>query len=410
MSALDLAERHAGIRADVRRFAGEVILAQRARIETPGHIEVDVLRQAAAAGWIGHSLPADVGGQDAGALSRVIMLEELACHSGAMAAAVQASQLGAAPIDLFGSPGQRADLLPKVAAGRCLPSIAVTEKAAGGTIGEITTTAEHRGGRWHLSGHKTLVGNSHVADVHVVVARTAGPEAGFRALSAFLVPATRDGVHLVPYAKTPKTALHGFSYGDIVFTDCVLDADDLLGEEGDGMLVAQAASTLIGRLNLAAVTLGLHHAIVAHTVTHLLDKPRYGSDLAHHPVIEQHIGAMTGDLDSAQVAVYEAAAQLDQGRRCDTRLMNAKRTAVARAEDSALQARRLHGGHATAADIPLASPLRDIPAMDAPAGTTFVQQLRLGRAATGADEHPQMSERFPRARRPAAATASLTAA
>jgi alkylation response protein AidB-like acyl-CoA dehydrogenase len=238
---------HEELRAEVRSFAETVVAPRVATMEQTKEIDRELSRLIAEQGWIGATVDDTYGGMAAGHVAKTIIIEELSRVSGAMGAMAQASQLGVAKIIHFGNEQQKRTWLPRVADGTCLPTIAVTETASGGHVLGMRTTAERRDGGYVLNGHKVFVGNSHVGDLHGVVARTGEGSGG---LSAFLVESERPGFSLAPYPET--MGLHGFSFGELVFADCRVPAANMLGSPGDGLAVAYSSSVLYGRPNLAA--------------------------------------------------------------------------------------------------------------------------------------------------------------
>jgi len=234
-----------------------------------------------------------------------------------------------------------------------------------------------------------MVGNSHIADLHGVVART-GP--GSRGLSAFLVEADRPGVHLTPHQ--PAMGLHGFSFGEITFDNCRIPATNRLGAEGDGLDVAYSSSILYGRPNLAAVALGIHQAILDTTVAYAASQRRYGEPLAHLPTVMQRLGHIQSRLMTARLAAYHAVHLLDKGQPCDAELINAKLINAEYAIDSARTAMEIHAAHGLHPQrSPIERYLRDALHIFAPAGTSDIQRLRLAEHALGATKQP-WSTRF----------------
>ena len=172
------------LREQVRDFAEAEVRPRIADMEESRSVQHELSRLIAAQGWIGVTISPQYGGMGLGHLAKTIIIEELSRVSGAMGAMVQASQLGVAKIVHFGSPLQKKTWLPAVSAGECLPTIAVTEPGSGGHVLGMTMSAVRDGDYYVLNGSKVYVGNSHVGDLHGVVART-GP--GSSGLSAFLV-------------------------------------------------------------------------------------------------------------------------------------------------------------------------------------------------------------------------------
>ncbi|MGW6454490.1 acyl-CoA dehydrogenase family protein [Streptomyces sp. NPDC055078] len=369
---------HHQLRSEVRGFAEREVRPLIPKMEADRSVHHELSRLIARQGWLGATISRDHGGMGAGHLAKTIIIEELARVSGAMGAMVQASQLGVAKIIHFGSEKQKRTWLPAVAAGDCLPTIAVTEAESGGHVLGMSATAVRDGDDYLLNGSKIYVGNSHVGDLHGVVVRT-GP--GSKGLTAFLVEADRPGVSTGE--QVPAMGLHGFSFGELHFEDCRVPASSRLGEEGDGLSVAYSSSVLYGRANLTAVSLGIHQAILDETTMFCAQRHRYGKPLHDLPSIRLKLGKLQSRLMTARLSAYHAVHLLDEGMPCDAELMNAKLINVESAIDSARNAMEIHAAAGLFTDRPIERYLRDALHMFAPAGTSDVQLLRLAEVALG---------------------------
>ncbi|WP_395298508.1 acyl-CoA dehydrogenase family protein [Kitasatospora hibisci] len=371
-------ERHESLRAEVRQFAEKEVRPQVARMEATREVEFELSREIARRGWIGATIPRTFGGMGLGHLAKTVIVEELSRVSGAMGAMTQASQLGVAKVIHFGSDAQRRKWLPRFASGESLPTIAVTEPESGGHVLGMTGTAHREGDEYVLNGRKWFVGNSHIADVHGVVLRTG---TGSKGLSAFLVESNRPGFRTGELGT--QSGLHGFSFGEIVFEDCRIPATNRLGRESQGLDVAYSSSTLYGRLNLAAVALGIHVAIVEDTVRFAEERMLYGKPLSQLPNIALKLGEMQSRLMTAKLAAYHASHLLDHGKACDAELMNAKLINTEYALDSARNAMEIHAARGLQSEFRIERYLRDATHIYPPAGTSDVQRLRLGQFAAG---------------------------
>ncbi|MEU4820259.1 acyl-CoA dehydrogenase family protein [Actinomadura sp. NPDC023710] len=386
---------HQRLRQQVRGFADNHLAPRVPGMESSRAVDIDTSALIAQQGWIGVTIAREYGGRGAGHLAKTIVIEELARVSGAMGAMVQASQLGAAQIIHFGTERQKQRWLPPIAAGECLPTIAVTEQESGGNVLDMHTSARREGGEWVLNGRKLYVGNSHVGHVHGVVVRTGGDDTRrSKCLSAFLVEHDRPGLTLLPYA--PPLGLHGFSFGDLVLHNVRVPAANMIGGLGEGLDVAYSSSVLYGRPNLTAVALGIHQALLNETIAFTTDPRRHrrGAPLAELPVNRQRIGQIKQRLMTARALAYQAAHMLDHGQPCDEELMNAKQYGVEALWNSALAVMKIHAAAGLRRDRPIERLLRDAFHLDAPAGTGDVQIHRLAEGALGIDHGPPWSVRF----------------
>jgi alkylation response protein AidB-like acyl-CoA dehydrogenase len=359
----------------------------------PNAVERDLALLMAEQGWFGVTIPRlPYGGMHAGHLAKTLMIQRMARASGAAGAILQASQLPVSMIIHFGSDEQKALLLPQVASGDTLLSIAVTEEETGSHVLGMETTARRDGSDWIIDGSKVHIGNSHIAHVHCVVARTASAEqAGSRALTAFLVEHDRKGLTVEPHR--PALGLHGFSFGQLSFDSVRVPDANVIGEVGDGKDIAYSSSILYGRPNLAAVSLGIHEAILDCTTTFLSGRRRYKGTLSDLAVLGDRVGEMKSRLIASRDLAHQASRMLDRGQSCDDRLINSKYLSHKWAVESGQDAMELHGAHALRGDYILSRLWRDIQHTYAPAGTGEVQRQRLAETEFGAPAI-QWSERL----------------
>lgn len=342
----------------------------------PNRVDRKIARLLARQRWFGVTVPEAFGGMEAGHVAKTILIHRLARSSGAAAAILQASLIPVAALLHYGTREQHAALLPAVADGTVLMSIAVTEPDQGGHLGGMTAAAEWDGHAWVLTGIKAHVGNSHIADLHLVVARTA--PAGTRtsqALTAFLVRGEQRGVTVMRH--TSKLGLHGFSFGQIAFDRVRVQPSDVLGEVGQGLEVAQSSSILYGRPNLTALSLGLHEAAVSLTTRYVSSRPRYQGTLADLSVIRERLGHLSARMIMARILTYHAVDMLDRSLPCDDELIAAKALGHDLASETGNDAMQLHAANGLAQDAPIQRIWRDMQTTYAPAGTGEVQRRRL---------------------------------
>ncbi|GGV50574.1 acyl-CoA dehydrogenase family protein [Streptomyces spectabilis] len=378
MSDSLLSPRHHELRGDVRHFAEKVVARRVRRMERQWFHTFDrrLPRKIAQKGWIGVTIAPEYGGMGQGHLAKTLIIEELSRSSGAAGAIAQASMLGASMIQLFGSRRQQQRWLPHVAAGKCLPTIAVTEEESGSHIRATQLTAERRGDTYVLTGRKVYIGNSHVGHVHGVLARTGPAE-----LTAFLVEKGTPGLRLPHHTR--RLGLRGFSFGEVIFDRCRIPVSHRLGDEGQGEEVALTSSIGYGRLNLAAVALGVHQAVLDQVVAFTSARERYGKPLYELQNIKVTIGEIASALTTARLTAYHAARQIDQGQPRDDELQNAKLVNTESLRRSVRTAMEIHGAAGLLTTRPLERHLRDAECLVAPAGTSDIQRLLLADAALG---------------------------
>ncbi|MBC9724971.1 acyl-CoA dehydrogenase family protein [Streptomyces sp. TRM68367] len=376
---------HEQLWAEAEKFAADHVAPCVPRMEaSPHEVERELPQLMSERGWFGVTIPRQYGGMGAGHVAKTVLIHRLAMVSAATAAILQATLIPVGALTHWGTVEQKQKWLPQVADGTVLLSIAVTEPDAGGHIGGIETVAELAGDEWVITGEKIHIGNSHIAGLHVVVARTAPPGvAASQALTAFLVENHSAGLTVA--AHRARLGLHGFSAGRLVLDRVRIPAANVLGEVGQGLYVAQSSSILYGRPNLTAVSLGIHEALVETTAHFLSNRPRYDGYLSDQPVVQDRLGEMQGRLQTALTTAYSAVHLLDHRVACDSQLIGAKHTGHHLAALTARDAMELHGAHALDADYKLQRLFRDIQHTYPPAGTGEFQRIHLARAALGQD-------------------------
>lgn len=388
-----LTARHDLLWNEADAFAAEHVAPRVVRMEAaPGRVEREVADLMAARSWFAVTVPSAFGGLGAGHVAKTVLIHRIARVSAAAAAILQATLIPVGGLLHFATHEQKGRWLPQVADGSLLLSIAVTEPTAGGHIGGIETTAERVGNQWVITGSKAHIGNSHLAGAHLVLARTAeGDVRTSQALTAFMVESDRHGLSIADHRS--GLGLHGFSAGRLDLDHVRVPADNVIGEIGQGLSVAQSSSILYGRPNLAAVSLGIHEAVVATTTARLQARPRYRGALSDLPVLRDRVGDMEARLRAGRILAYQSVHLLDQGLSCDSDLINAKYLGHQWATTSAQDAMELHGAQALDSDCVLQRLWRDIQHTYPPAGTGEIQRIRLADAAFD-EGHIQWSERL----------------
>ncbi|MGW4034547.1 acyl-CoA dehydrogenase family protein [Streptomyces sp. NPDC004838] len=382
-----LTDDHDNLRERVRAFAEAEVAPRAEAMDASGVVEHGLARLIADQGWIGVTIPSGYGGMDAGHVAKTVVIHELSRRSAAAGAIAQASMLGTAGLIHLGSTEQKETWLPAVADGTVLPTIAVTEEESGGHVLGMRSTARRVSKKWwEVSGRKVYVGNSHVGQLHTVVARTGDGPGG---LTAFLVEHDRPGLTLPEHR--PAMGLRGFSTGELHLDNVRIPAANILGGIGGGLAYAYSSSILYGRPNLTAVALGILDAALHDTAAFARERMRYGKPLADLPAVRAKTARMEAAARTARLTAYHAVHRLDRGEACDMDLIHAKLTAVDAAIDVTRLALDVHG--ATGLRLPVNRHYRDAPCLNPPAGTADIQLHRLAEHTLG-PHRPQWSARY----------------
>ena len=339
------------------------------------------------AGFLAHCVPAAHGGVSASVESRALCVarEVLAWHDGLADFAFAMQGLGSGAITLAGSEAQRARWLPAVARGEAIAAFALSEPLAGSDAAALSTAAHREGGGWVLDGEKTWISNGGIADVYCVFART-GEAPGARGISAFVVPADTAG--LVVAERIDVIAPHPLAR--LVFRDCRLPADALLGRAGEGF--KHAMRTLdIFRASVAAAALGFARRALAASVERAHGRRMFGGTLGDLDLTVAALGDLATGIDAAALLTARAAWKRDNGdasTRTTREAAMAKLAATEVAQRAADRAVQLHGGEGVRAGSVPERLYREVRALRIYEGATEVQRLIVGRQTLAAAVPP----------------------
>lgn len=370
-----LTEEQELLRRSVREFAESVVAKRVEWMEETDETPMDVVQEMAKLGLIGMCIPRDYGGTGMGNLDRMIVLEEISRVSAACAFFLQIFHLGIAPIVDFGTQKQKEKYLPRLAKGELLTTLALTESTGGSDPSSLQTSAVKDGDDHVLNGRKVFITNAQIAHVVVVAARTGQ---GSRGISTFIVEQGTQGFKVG--AREHKFGIHGCNPGELVFENCRVPRDNLLGEEGQGLKIALKAIADMGRTGMAGTALGVLRACLEAAAKHAKQRELYGKPIAELQGIQWPISEIYLDWQAARLLCYQAAWMIDQGLRCDGELAAAKFHATEAAIRSAKKAIDIFGGYGYLMDYPVQRYFRDAECLIASAGTSEVMRMVMARA------------------------------
>jgi len=364
------------LRKSVREFAEGAIAPRVAPMEETDEVPWDLYREMAKQGYMGILIPKEYGGSALGHVARMILLEEVGRVSAAVAMALQIFHLGTSPIIEFGNEAQRKKYLPGLARGERLSTIAVTEATGGSDPTGIQTTATLQNGHYVLNGRKCFITHGHVADTLCVMAKIGEGQKNF---GCFIVekdfPGFRTG------RKEKKFGLHGCNTGEIVFENCHVPRENLLGGEGDGLKISIAAISEVGRAGMAGCGLGVIQACLEASVKFANERVLGGKPIAQLQAIQWLISDIYMDLEVSRLLAYRAAWMKDQKIRCDVDMAMAKFYATEAAVRCAKKAVDIHGGYGYMMEYPVQRYYRDAEILIASAGTSEIQRIVMARKA-----------------------------
>ncbi len=294
-------------RKAVREFVNSVVMPHVKKIEA-GEYPRSILKKLGELGFLAPTVPAEYGGGSADTLTQVVIIEELARASPALATIVEIQgSMIAHNIYELGSKRQKEEILPKVAAGEEIGAFALSEPCCGSDAGAIQTRAEKIGGEWVINGTKMWITSGLYADYYLVFARTGPQEARHRAITSFLIPRST----CIEATPIEVMGLHGSGTAEVRFNDCRAGDDDIVGEVNGGWKVAMNGINL-GRLNVGALGLGIAEEAFVQAFTYAKKRIAFGRPIAEFQIIQHYLAEMYIKAEAARSVVYTAAKMRDE--------------------------------------------------------------------------------------------------
>lgn len=344
--------------------------------------DTDLVRRLAELGYLGSIVAEEYGGRGLDHRTYSLIVEEVGRGDSAMRTVVSVqTSLVCSSIERFGSEAQRREWLPRLCSGDALGCFGLTEPDTGSDAANLTTRAERRDGGWRLSGHKQWISMGSYADLALIFAQT-DPALEHRGLACFLVPTRSPGFSSA--AVHGKLGLRACDTAELSLDEVDVPDDALLGEVGDGFKVAMSALDS-GRFSVAAGCVGICQGCVDASVAYAVERRQFGRPIAGFQLVQEMIADMVVDTDAARALVWRAAWAKDSGAPSTTETSVAKLFATEAAVRSANNAIQVHGGSGYVDDHPVERYLRDARVTTLYEGTSQIQKLIIGRAATGVD-------------------------
>jgi alkylation response protein AidB-like acyl-CoA dehydrogenase len=333
-----------------------------------------VIGKMAKLGFMGVMIPREFGGLGLGHIARMIMLEEIGRVSAAVANTVAEVHLGTSPIVTDGSQEQKAKWLPLLARGEKLSTLAVTEPVGGSDISGIQTTAKCEGDDYIIDGRKCFITNSHLAGVFVVVAKTGE---GAKGLTAFVVQSDYAGFR--PGREENKFGLRGSNTGELIFQNCRVPKENVIGKEGDGFRIAASTISNVGRPGIASAALGIIHSCLEEAVRYSKQRVLYGKPISELQAIQWKLTDIYMDYEASRLLAYHSAWLREKGGRCDAENAMTKFWATEGAVRCAKNTIDVFGAWGCMKELAPQRLLRDAELLIAGAGTSEIMRLIMAR-------------------------------
>jgi acyl-CoA dehydrogenase len=358
----------------VRDFVETRLVPIEKQVEERDEIPDEIVREMAALGFFGLPFPERYGGAGAGDLGYCLALEQFGRTSAAFSNLIGAhTSIGSMSIYLGGTDEQKSRYLPDLTAGRKLAAFSLTEPSSGSDAASIQTTARKDGSRWLLNGTKIWVTNGPIADVVVVYAANDRAKGARGGITAFIVEKGFPGFRVGEVDE--KMGLRGSKTGELIFEDCAVPEENVLGGEvGTGFRTALGALD-IGRVSLAAGAVGTAQYLLELGIAHAKRRTQFGRPIAANQAIQWMLADSAVEIHAARLMVYDAAAKLDRGVRASREAAMVKVYASELANRVADRALQIHGGMGYMKDSPVERAYRDARILRIYEGTSEVQRM-----------------------------------
>ena len=375
-----LTEEQRQLQSAVRAFAEGEIAPHVSEWDEKSEFPHEVVKKLGEMGLLGVIFPESLGGAGMGYVEYVLAIEELSRVDGSVGIIVAAhNSLCTNHIMLGGNDAQRQRWIPKLASGKWLGAWGLTEPGSGSDAAGARTTAVKKGDMWLLNGSKTFITNGGHADCAVVLAVTDKAK-GTKGISAFVVEKGTKGFR--PGRKENKLGLRASDTSELIFEDCEIPAENLIGKEGEGFKDAMRVLDG-GRISIAALSLGMARGALDAAMKYAQERRQFGKAISEFQAIQFKLADMATELDAAWLLTMRAAQMKDDGKKVTLESAMAKlyaSEAACRICDEGVQ---IHGGYGFIKDYPAEKFYRDVRLCPIGEGTSEIQRMVIARELLG---------------------------
>ena len=371
-----LNEEQLQLKKSVRDFAESEIAPNVRKWDEAGDFPLATIKELGKLGLMGVVFPAELGGAGMGYVEYATAIEELSRVDGSVGIIVAAhTSLCSNHIFLAGNDTQKKKYIPKLASSEFIGAWGLTEPSSGSDAGSARMTAVRRSGNWVLNGTKTFITNGHYADVIVAIAVT-DRAAHTHGLSAFVVEKGTKGFR--PGKKEDKLGLRASDTAELIFEDCLIPTENLLGTEGQGFVDAMRVLDG-GRISIAALSLGMAEGAYDAALNYSKERRQFGKSISDFQAIQWKLADMATEIEAAKLLTLRAAAMKDAGLKTTLESSMAKLFASEVAVRCANEGVQIHGGYGFIKDYPAEKFYRDVKLCTIGEGTSEIQRLVIAR-------------------------------
>ena len=372
----DLGETVEMLRDSVRGFASKEIAPRAAQIDRENDFPGDLWRKMGRLGLLGITVDEKYGGGDMGYLEHVVAMEEISRASGSVGLSYGAhSNLCVDRIQRCGTAAQKDKYLSKLVAGEHVGALAMSESGAGSDVVSMRLRADNRGGRYVLNGTKMWITNGPDADTLVVYART-DPNAGSRGITAFIIEKGTKGFSVAQ--KLDKLGMRGSNTCELMFEDCEVPEENVLGVEGEGVKVLMSGLDY-ERVVMSGGPLGIMQACMDVVIPYVHERKQFGQPIGEFQLMQGKLADMYTTMNACKAYVYAVAKACDRGETTRKDAAGAILYAAEKATWMTLEAIQCLGGNGYINDYPTGRLLRDVKIYEIGAGTSEIRRLLIGR-------------------------------
>ncbi len=369
------------IQETLRDFAREQLAPRAAEWDRNSTFPAAALQELAALGVWGMAVPEEWNGAGLDYLTLAVALEEIAAGDGATSTILSVqNSLICGILMKYGSDAQKTRWLKGAAAGELLGCFCLTEPHVGSDASAIRTKAAKDGDHWVLNGVKQFITSGKNGQIAIVFAVT-DAAAGKKGISCFLVPTDTPGYVVARIEE--KLGQHASDTAQILFENCRIPADHLIGAEGEGYRIA-LSNLEAGRIGIAAQSVGMARAALEAAVKYAKEREAFGVPIVQHQAVSFRLADMATQIEAARQLVWHAATLRDAGLPCLKEASMAKLFASEMAEKVCSDAIQIHGGYGVVADFPVERIYRDVRVCQIYEGASDIQRIVIGRAIVNA--------------------------